>query len=260
MGNRGQVSTAHSKTTDLMTSKPSHIIAKGNVAGGADWPKAQRPPLIKVVHIFNPTVFKTDAANFRSLVQKLTGRNYKPRMHPASKSHRKAARVQGGDHLIGIPPPIFDTQQPKDGANVFHQDQFAGCYSFADSVLNMPLSESSDSEYSDQKVSSFEVSHATGDYHNRSAFVGSSDSEYSDQKAPIFEVNYGKRDYQNPSEPAQMYSIPERLSFFNELDMEPLPDCTMLPPLTGIPSDQGMLNSMQRFSTFFNVLESFSCK
>ncbi|KAJ7571675.1 hypothetical protein O6H91_01G171900 [Diphasiastrum complanatum] len=231
MGSNGQASTIHGETPSLRISRGSHAIGKGNLTSASNWPKAQRPPVIRVVHIFNPTVIKTDAANFRSLVQKLTGKNYKPKKHPTSKSHKKAALIPVDDHRTGpMKPPVFEAQLQKDAAN---GDQFVGCYSFTDPMMNT------------------------------SAFFESSDSD-SDQKAPIFEVSPAMRDQINPGEGMKMCYIPERLGIFNdELDLgspEPLPDCTMLPPLNGIAtSDQGMFNSMQRFSTFFNTVESFSC-
>lgn len=46
----------------------------------------QHAPTIRVIHIFAPKVIKTDVANFRSTVQKLTGRG-------KTKSQRRAARA-----------------------------------------------------------------------------------------------------------------------------------------------------------------------
>lgn len=49
----------------LELSSSSHSIAKHNLK--------KKGPIIRVVHVFAPKLIKTDAANFRTLVQKLTG-------------------------------------------------------------------------------------------------------------------------------------------------------------------------------------------
>lgn len=53
----------------------------------------QHAPTIRVIHIFAPRVIKTDVANFRSTVQKLTGKG-------KTKSQRRAARaVKDGAYI-----------------------------------------------------------------------------------------------------------------------------------------------------------------
>ncbi|MCO5571073.1 hypothetical protein L7F22_024804 [Adiantum nelumboides] len=55
-------SSSHGGSLDLSSS--SHPIAKK---------QQKKQPIIRVVHVYAPTLIKTDPANFRSLVQKLTG-------------------------------------------------------------------------------------------------------------------------------------------------------------------------------------------
>ncbi|KAL2330910.1 hypothetical protein Fmac_018491 [Flemingia macrophylla] len=50
-----------SATSNLGTGKDSHVISKFK-------------PKIRIVHIYAPEIIKTDAANFRELVQRLTGK------------------------------------------------------------------------------------------------------------------------------------------------------------------------------------------
>lgn len=75
----------------LSVSKDSHNVGKPAVGGGApfrrDWQaagtQAMQAPTIRVIHIFAPKIIKTDVANFRSTVQKLTGKSTR-------KSQRRA--------------------------------------------------------------------------------------------------------------------------------------------------------------------------
>ncbi|KAF2307778.1 hypothetical protein GH714_031642 [Hevea brasiliensis] len=46
-------------------------------------------PKIRIIHIFAPEIIKTDVANFRELVQRLTGK-------PAEKSPKKKSRIPRG--------------------------------------------------------------------------------------------------------------------------------------------------------------------
>ena len=48
-------------------------------------------PKIRIVHIFAPEIIKTDAANFRELVQRLTG---KPAKRSSNKKARQVARSE----------------------------------------------------------------------------------------------------------------------------------------------------------------------
>eukprot|EP01018_Ginkgo_biloba_P032931 Gb_37467 [translate_table: standard] len=67
------------KEAMLGTNKASHVISK---LGSHQ----KISPTIRIVHIFAPKIIKTDAANFRSLVQKLTGR-------PSGRSKTSGDRV-----------------------------------------------------------------------------------------------------------------------------------------------------------------------
>ncbi|KAL4198117.1 hypothetical protein AMTRI_Chr03g44290 [Amborella trichopoda] len=68
---------------DLGTCQPSHAITK-------ERPNQQA---IRIIHIFAPKVIKTDAANFRQLVQQVTGK-------PAGKKMRRPPRET---KLVGSP-------------------------------------------------------------------------------------------------------------------------------------------------------------
>ncbi|KAL5983385.1 hypothetical protein ACLOJK_017469 [Asimina triloba] len=52
---------------------------------------AKLQPQIRIVHIFAPEIIKTDAANFRELVQRLTGKPVQRRRSNSSKKKRKLA-------------------------------------------------------------------------------------------------------------------------------------------------------------------------
>ncbi|KAI5083636.1 hypothetical protein GOP47_0003379 [Adiantum capillus-veneris] len=67
-------SSSHGGSLELSSS--SHPIAK------------KKQPIIRVVHVFAPTLIKTDPANFRALVQRLTG----------NKAPKHAAKDMGPDH------------------------------------------------------------------------------------------------------------------------------------------------------------------
>ncbi|WOG98139.1 hypothetical protein DCAR_0417480 [Daucus carota subsp. sativus] len=55
-------STTSSSSSSLGMHKSSQMMSKG------------RPPKIRIIHIFAPEIIKTDVANFRELVQRLTGK------------------------------------------------------------------------------------------------------------------------------------------------------------------------------------------
>ncbi|XP_031473388.1 VQ motif-containing protein 25-like [Nymphaea colorata] len=75
-------------STMLGACRDSHTITKPRT-GGATTTKLPSPA-VRIIHVFSPEIIKTDPANFRELVQKLTG---KPT--PAtSKSTRKSAKKQ----------------------------------------------------------------------------------------------------------------------------------------------------------------------
>ncbi|GLJ20424.1 hypothetical protein SUGI_0371040 [Cryptomeria japonica] len=69
----------NSASSMLGTSKSSHTISKSGCSEGASRFSQQKnnssPPLIRVVHVYEPEIIKTDPENFRSLVQKLTGKS-----------------------------------------------------------------------------------------------------------------------------------------------------------------------------------------
>ncbi|KAJ7549164.1 hypothetical protein O6H91_07G043100 [Diphasiastrum complanatum] len=233
----GQGSFLHNrKAGSLKTSKESHIIAKPNSGSSSssnsmnEWPKVQRPPLIRVVHIFNPTVIKTDAANFRSLVQKLTGKNCKSRRSSKSSLTNKKGYSSKSDNRSTSPassPTIFEAKLPHDFPSECQQtSDMLGCFSFKDPFLSVPFFDSTDS---DGKAQLSDLS----------------------QEASL-----------NAADATKMY-IPERLGIFSELDIaaslgspEPLPDCTMLPSLNAV-IDQGMRSPFHRLTSFYNSFETF---
>ncbi|KAK1259667.1 hypothetical protein QJS04_geneDACA010402 [Acorus gramineus] len=67
-------------------------------------------PKIRIIHVFTPEIIKTDAANFRDLVQRLTG---KPTSGTGVGGRRKRKRCKGGGSAARtvseeetVPPPV----------------------------------------------------------------------------------------------------------------------------------------------------------
>ncbi|CAN1278160.1 VQ motif-containing protein 17 [Linum perenne] len=58
----------------------------------------KKPPKIRIIHIFAPEIIKTDVANFRELVQRLTG---KPTVNDGHVSERKKRKSKSKQ----LPPP-----------------------------------------------------------------------------------------------------------------------------------------------------------
>ncbi|KAK7345153.1 hypothetical protein VNO77_15664 [Canavalia gladiata] len=56
------IANSHKTPNSLAMHKDSHTVCK------------TKPPKIRIIHIFAPEIIKTDAENFRELVQKLTGK------------------------------------------------------------------------------------------------------------------------------------------------------------------------------------------
>ncbi|GLJ22446.1 hypothetical protein SUGI_0422500 [Cryptomeria japonica] len=83
-----------SSNTMLGTSNSSHVISKFNAHAPCGTPPTIQntkmvAPTIRIVHIFPPKIIKTDPANFRALVQKLTGRHsHSPSKKPKKKKLR----------------------------------------------------------------------------------------------------------------------------------------------------------------------------
>ncbi|RDX58707.1 VQ motif-containing protein 17, partial [Mucuna pruriens] len=71
------IATSHTPNNSLAMNKDSHMVSKAK-------------PKIRIIHIFAPEIIKTDAENFRELVQKLTG---KPSGEKCCKK-KKAKREQ----------------------------------------------------------------------------------------------------------------------------------------------------------------------
>ncbi|XP_043693392.1 VQ motif-containing protein 25-like [Telopea speciosissima] len=80
--------TCDSKTTSssLAMHKGSHLISKFQ-------------PKIRIVHIFAPEIIKTDVANFRELVQRLTGKP-PPNDHNKRSNKKKANCVVRREELL----------------------------------------------------------------------------------------------------------------------------------------------------------------
>ncbi|MCL7040012.1 hypothetical protein MKW94_006093 [Papaver nudicaule] len=78
----------------------SHVISKFTMK-----------PKIRIVHIFAPEIIKTDAANFRELVQRLTGKpspsdrikksSSSTKNRPAARSSSSADTTTSDDHING---------------------------------------------------------------------------------------------------------------------------------------------------------------
>ncbi|XP_024398395.1 uncharacterized protein [Physcomitrium patens] len=94
--------------------KNSHGIGKPAYCGGSSaptgrhWHPAPQPPHIRVIHIFAPKVIQTDVANFKSTVQKLTGKSRK-------KSGRRSQSKQPNDSVVANPSTAV-------AGNSIHQD------------------------------------------------------------------------------------------------------------------------------------------
>ncbi|XP_071737515.1 VQ motif-containing protein 25-like [Rutidosis leptorrhynchoides] len=75
--------TCSTTTKPLTMHKDSHIISKIK-------------PKIRIIHIFAPEIIKTDVANFRELVQRLTGKpNEKKKLKTRKESHKRSTFSQG---------------------------------------------------------------------------------------------------------------------------------------------------------------------
>lgn len=99
----------------------------GTAATSANPPR--QAPTIRVIHIFAPKVIKTDTENFRSTVQKLTGRSTKKRGRSAR------TQTQSGEDALQVqthPPPameapagayagLWDQQERRSPEQVLHQ-------------------------------------------------------------------------------------------------------------------------------------------
>nr|XP_043635365.1 VQ motif-containing protein 25-like [Erigeron canadensis] len=77
--------TCSTTTKPLTMHNNSHIISKTK-------------PKIRIIHIFAPEVIKTDVANFRELVQRLTGKpvEEKKKLKTRKESHKRSSFSQGG--------------------------------------------------------------------------------------------------------------------------------------------------------------------
>ncbi|KAD6119739.1 hypothetical protein E3N88_11010 [Mikania micrantha] len=71
--------TCSSNTKPMITMhKDSHMISKSK-------------PKIRIIHIFAPEIIKTDVANFRELVQRLTGKpTEKKKLKTRKQSHKRS--------------------------------------------------------------------------------------------------------------------------------------------------------------------------
>ncbi|KAH9302257.1 hypothetical protein KI387_013840, partial [Taxus chinensis] len=118
--------------TMVGTSSSSHVISKFNAASSGINPpiiqqRSKMTPTIRIVHIFPTEIIKTDPANFRALVQKLTGRH----SHPSSKSPKQrlqtpTANQQRADNdwrKNAAQPDYPATQQPRQGEYLHYQEQ-----------------------------------------------------------------------------------------------------------------------------------------
>lgn len=61
-------------------------------------------PKIRIIHIFAPEIIKTDVANFRELVQRLTGKptDSKKKQKISSNKQMEAAMTSGFDESAGL--------------------------------------------------------------------------------------------------------------------------------------------------------------
>ncbi|GLJ22430.1 hypothetical protein SUGI_0422270 [Cryptomeria japonica] len=87
----------------LGTAKSSHMISKLNSVSSGTTSSTRIIPTIRIVQIFAPQVFETDAANFRALVQKLTGYKTEPKKLNRTVCTKKSDSVQ-------FKKPIVQTQ------------------------------------------------------------------------------------------------------------------------------------------------------
>eukprot|EP01018_Ginkgo_biloba_P008152 Gb_40688 [translate_table: standard] len=79
----------------VTTNKTSHVISKPYTASNCEetsskWSQQKISSAIRVVHVYAPKVIKSDPANFRSLVQKLTGKS--SRKSKASRDFTKRSK------------------------------------------------------------------------------------------------------------------------------------------------------------------------
>ncbi|KAL7584639.1 VQ motif-containing protein 25 [Lactuca sativa] len=84
MINKKHTHTCSPTTKPLTMHKHSHIISKIK-------------PKIRIIHIFAPEIIKTDVANFRELVQRLTGKpTEKKKPKTRKQPHKRSNLLQGG--------------------------------------------------------------------------------------------------------------------------------------------------------------------
>ncbi|KAI3806478.1 hypothetical protein L1987_22385 [Smallanthus sonchifolius] len=94
--------TCSSITKPLTMHKDSHIISKTK-------------PKIRIIHIFAPEIIKTDVANFRELVQRLTGKpTEKKKLKTRKESHKRSSLSQVG---LEVREKIKGEEDIWDGAN-----------------------------------------------------------------------------------------------------------------------------------------------
>ncbi|XP_042479939.1 VQ motif-containing protein 25-like isoform X1 [Macadamia integrifolia] len=90
----------------LAMHKGSHVISKFQ-------------PKIRIVHVFAPEIIKTDVANFRELVQRLTG---KPPDHKRSNKKKAKSVISREESLISSFKPT-KTRDLQDGSQRIKEEE-----------------------------------------------------------------------------------------------------------------------------------------
>lgn len=119
-------------------------------------PIAKVKPKIRIIHIFAPEIIKTDAANFRELVQRLTGKPVSTEHHQKptrsgrrkhGKLPRKAVEDQGSmmNLLHNQPSMATRKMEPLNGliSNTSHHEDYLSQFSdidcFIQDISELPL-------------------------------------------------------------------------------------------------------------------------
>lgn len=93
---------------------------------------SNNPPKIRIIHIFAPEIIKTDAANFRELVQRLTGKPSSSEKHSKKKKPTLIARDHHQDESHK-PRNIIDQSKER---VVMKKEQVGLCCNINDHVIN----------------------------------------------------------------------------------------------------------------------------
>lgn len=106
---------SRSESALLGANKSSHAIFKSYVDASAEYSEHKKitvTPRIRVIYVYEPKIIRTDPQNFRSLVQKLTGKS----IH---KSKEKKREMIPKSQSLEVVSAVIDTEIPE---NTFYRN------------------------------------------------------------------------------------------------------------------------------------------